>query len=132
MYVFLAFDEMVEAYTEQARGLIDGGVDIILIETIFDTANSKAAIFAMKTLFETEYNPLPLFVSHLNLYPISDLSLYTFVMNVEASLFDLIRAASLLKNPRKSYFLLAHPGEWGFVTTYKIKSLNTYSWCLKH
>lgn len=49
----LAFDTLVEAYSEQARGLIDGDVDLLLIETIFDTANAKAAIFALKTLFET-------------------------------------------------------------------------------
>ena len=48
----IAFDTAVEAYTEQARGLIDGNVDFMLIETIFDTANAKAAIFALKTLFE--------------------------------------------------------------------------------
>ena len=49
----LDFDTLVEAYTEQARGLIDGNVDLLLVETIFDTANAKAAIFALKTLFET-------------------------------------------------------------------------------
>ncbi|CAF1116453.1 unnamed protein product [Rotaria sordida] len=49
----ITFDAIVEAYTEQARGLIDGNVDLLLIETIFDTANAKAAIFALKTLFET-------------------------------------------------------------------------------
>lgn len=47
----LAFDALVDAYTEQARGLLDGNADILLIETIFDTANSKAAIYALKTLF---------------------------------------------------------------------------------
>lgn len=50
--VIVAFDTLVEAYTEQARGLIDGNVDLLLIETIFDTANAKAAIYALKTLFE--------------------------------------------------------------------------------
>ena len=49
----LAFDALVDAYTEQARGLVDGNVDLLLIETIFDTANAKAAIFALKTFFET-------------------------------------------------------------------------------
>ena len=39
----ITFDELVEAYTEQVRGLIDGGVDLLLIETIFDTLNAKAA-----------------------------------------------------------------------------------------
>ena len=45
----VTFDEVAEAYTEQIRGLIDGGVDILLIETIFDTLNAKAAIYAIKT-----------------------------------------------------------------------------------
>lgn len=52
----LAFDALVEAYSEQARGLLDGNVDLLLIETIFDTANAKAAIFALKTLFEINEN----------------------------------------------------------------------------
>ncbi|XP_048341635.1 LOW QUALITY PROTEIN: methionine synthase [Sphaerodactylus townsendi] len=57
------FDELVEAYTEQARGLLDGGVDIMLVETVFDTANAKAALFALQKLFEEEYYPRPIFVS---------------------------------------------------------------------
>lgn len=62
----LAFDELVQAYDEQARGLLDGGVDILLVETIFDTANAKAALFAIQTLFETDYEPVPVFVSSVN------------------------------------------------------------------
>ena len=57
-----AFDELTEAYKEQVRGLIDGGADIIMVETIFDTANAKAALFAIQTLFESEYKPLPIIV----------------------------------------------------------------------
>jgi 5-methyltetrahydrofolate--homocysteine methyltransferase len=45
----VTFDEVAAAYTEQIAGLVDGGVDIILIETIFDTLNAKAAIYALKT-----------------------------------------------------------------------------------
>ena len=63
-----AFDELVEAYTEQTRGLLDAGVDIIMVETIFDTANAKAALFAVQTLFETEYEPRPIIVSQLYLH----------------------------------------------------------------
>jgi 5-methyltetrahydrofolate--homocysteine methyltransferase len=48
----VSFDELVEAYLEQARGLVDGGADVLLVETIFDTLNAKAAIFALETLFE--------------------------------------------------------------------------------
>ena len=47
----VTFEELVDAYYEQARGLIDGGADILLVETIFDTLNSKAAFFAIAKLF---------------------------------------------------------------------------------
>ena len=57
------FDEMVAAYKEQAAGLIDGGADILLIETIFDTLNAKAAIFAVETVFEEKGIKLPLMIS---------------------------------------------------------------------
>ncbi|MEE6185799.1 homocysteine S-methyltransferase family protein [Niabella digestorum] len=50
-YRAITFDEVVEAYTEQIRGLIDAGADFLLIETIFDTLNAKAAIFAAKNYF---------------------------------------------------------------------------------
>ena len=46
------FDDMVESYTEQIRGLIDGGVDLLLPETSFDTLNMKACLFAISTYFE--------------------------------------------------------------------------------
>lgn len=47
----VTFDEVVDAYYEQVKGLVDGGVDILLIETIFDTLNAKGAIFAIKKYF---------------------------------------------------------------------------------
>ena len=50
---------MVAAYYEQVRGLVDGGVDILLIETIFDTLNAKAAIFAIKKYFREAHPDLP-------------------------------------------------------------------------
>ncbi|MEE6475015.1 hypothetical protein FKM82_010577 [Ascaphus truei] len=62
-YRNITFDELVDAYTEQARGLLDGGADILLVETIFDTANAKAALFAIKKLFEGEYEAMPIFIS---------------------------------------------------------------------
>uniref|UniRef100_A0A4X2K5K5 Methionine synthase n=1 Tax=Vombatus ursinus TaxID=29139 RepID=A0A4X2K5K5_VOMUR len=62
-YRNVTFDELVEAYHEQARGLLDGGVDILLVETIFDTANAKAALFALQKLFEEGYDRRPIFVS---------------------------------------------------------------------
>ena len=61
--ISIAFDELVEAYSEQARGLLDGGADVLLVETIFDTLNSKAALYAIQLLFIDEYRPVPIFVS---------------------------------------------------------------------
>ena len=59
----VTWDQLVEAYTEAARGLVEGGVDILLIETIFDTLNGKAAIFAVESLFEELGFRLPVIVS---------------------------------------------------------------------
>ena len=58
-----SFDELVETYIEATEGLIAGGSDIILIETIFDTLNAKAAIFAVKQVFETLGLELPIMIS---------------------------------------------------------------------
>ena len=57
------FDLLVEAYGEAAEGLVEGGVDIILIETIFDTLNAKAAVFAVERLFEERRIRLPVMIS---------------------------------------------------------------------
>jgi len=57
------FDELVAAYTEQLRGLVDGGVDLILIETIFDTLNAKAAVYAYLTYSDKIGKKLPLIIS---------------------------------------------------------------------
>jgi len=60
----VTFDEVAAAYTEQIKGLVDGGVDIILIETIFDTLNAKAAIYAAKNFFRNNNIPeLPIMIS---------------------------------------------------------------------
>ncbi len=59
----ISFDELVETYTEAIRGLIDGGTDIILIETVFDTLNAKAAVFAVKKYFEDTEMELPIMIS---------------------------------------------------------------------
>lgn len=55
----------MDAYTTQAKGLLDGGADILLVETIFDTANSKAALFAIENLFEKEYSRIPVMVGKI-------------------------------------------------------------------
>lgn len=57
------FDDMKEAYYEQAEGLLDGGVDALLVETIFDTLNAKAALYAIEELFENKGIILPVMVS---------------------------------------------------------------------
>jgi 5-methyltetrahydrofolate--homocysteine methyltransferase len=62
-YRAVSFDDLREAYGEQLRGLIDGGADIILIETIFDTLNAKAAIFACEEVFEEKGVRLPIMIS---------------------------------------------------------------------
>ena len=63
-YRAVSFDEVAEAYTEQIRGLVDGGVDVLLIETIFDTLNAKAAIYAAKNYFRKNNIPeLPIMIS---------------------------------------------------------------------
>lgn len=60
----VTFDEIADAYTEQISGLVDGGVDILLLETIFDTLNAKAAIYAINTYFQqTGKERLPLMIS---------------------------------------------------------------------
>jgi 5-methyltetrahydrofolate--homocysteine methyltransferase len=62
-YRAVTWDQVVAAYTEQARALIQGGVDALLVETIFDTLNSKAAVFAIETLFDELGFRLPVMIS---------------------------------------------------------------------
>jgi 5-methyltetrahydrofolate--homocysteine methyltransferase len=59
----VSFDELREAYFEQASGLLEGGADVFLVETIFDTLNAKAAIFALDELMESTGERLPVIIS---------------------------------------------------------------------
>ena len=59
----ITFDQLVAAYSDAARGLIEGGADLLLVETIFDTLNAKAALFAIDTLFASGAERLPVMVS---------------------------------------------------------------------
>jgi 5-methyltetrahydrofolate--homocysteine methyltransferase len=59
----ITFDKLVADYSDATRGLMDGGADLILIETIFDTLNAKAAIFAVKAVFEERGMSLPIMIS---------------------------------------------------------------------
>lgn len=62
-YRAVSFDEIVFAYAEEIRGLIDGGVDVLMIETAFDTLNAKAGLFAIQKVFEEKGTNLPIMVS---------------------------------------------------------------------
>ena len=62
-YRNITFEELVASYSDGVRGLVEGGADIIMIETIFDTLNSKAAIYAIKSHFETAGVELPIMIS---------------------------------------------------------------------
>jgi len=59
----VSFDQLMAAYLEQARGLVAGGADILMVETIFDTLNCKAALFAIETFFEETGKRLPIMIS---------------------------------------------------------------------
>ncbi|UZJ24021.1 methionine synthase [Rhodococcus antarcticus] len=59
----VSYESLVEAYLQQANGLVDGGADLLLVETIFDTLNAKAAIFALETLFEERGRRWPVMLS---------------------------------------------------------------------
>ena len=59
----ISFDELAEAYREAARGLIEGGADVLMVETVFDTLNAKAALFAIDDVFEETGARLPVMIS---------------------------------------------------------------------
>ncbi len=59
----VTFDQLVAAYLEQTRGLVEGGADILMVETIFDTLNCKAALFAINSFFEETGRRLPIMIS---------------------------------------------------------------------
>lgn len=62
-YRAVSFDQMKDAYYEQGRGLVDGGVDILMVETIFDTLNAKAAIFGLRQLLDERELDIPIWIS---------------------------------------------------------------------
>ncbi|MBL8205932.1 MAG: methionine synthase [Blastocatellia bacterium] len=66
----VTFDQVAESYYEQAKGLVDGGADILMVETVFDSLNSKAALFAIQKLYQDLGYSLPLMLS----FTITDLS----------------------------------------------------------
>lgn len=85
----VSFDQLAEAYLVAARGLVDGGADLLMIETIFDTLNAKAAIFAVETLFEEQGRRWPVVISGT----ITDASGRTLSGQVTEAFWDSIRHA---------------------------------------
>ena len=85
----ITFDELVEDYCVATEGLMDGGADIILIETIFDTLNAKAAVFAVKTVFEQRRTELPIMLSGT----ITDASGRTLTGQVTEAFYNSLRHA---------------------------------------
>src|SRR3954451_23244060 len=83
----VTYEQLVEAYLVAARGLVDGGSDIIAIETIFDTLNAKAAIFAVETLFEEHGRRWPVIISGT----ITDASGRTLSGQVTEAFWDSVR-----------------------------------------
>ncbi len=59
----VTYDELVTAYSEAARGLLDGGADILMVETVFDTLNAKAALFAIEQVFASSHSRVPVMIS---------------------------------------------------------------------
>ena len=88
----VSYDELVMAYVEQVRGLTDGGADLLLIETIFDTLNAKAAIFACETYFEQVGQRWPVILSGT----ITDASGRTLTGQVTEAFWNSVRHAKPL------------------------------------
>ncbi|WP_275937893.1 methionine synthase [Nocardioides oleivorans] len=85
----VSFDQLAEAYLVAARGLVDGGSDLLVVETIFDTLNAKAAIFAVETLFEEQGRRWPVIISGT----ITDASGRTLSGQVTEAFWDSVRHA---------------------------------------
>ncbi|MGB0099350.1 MAG: methionine synthase [Nocardioides sp.] len=83
----VSFEQLVAAYLEAARGLVDGGSDLLMVETIFDTLNAKAAIFAVETLFEETGRRWPVIISGT----ITDASGRTLSGQVTEAFWDSVR-----------------------------------------
>ena len=91
-YRNITFDQLKDSYFEQAQGLFDGGVDLFLVETVFDTLNCKAALFAIRELLEEKNIDIPIFISGT----ITDASGRTLSgQTVEAFLFSISHANPL-------------------------------------
>ncbi|MEE6139080.1 methionine synthase [Mycobacterium sp. 050128] len=88
----VSYDQLVAAYLESANGLVDGGADLLIVETIFDSLNAKAAVFAVETLFEERGRRWPLIISGT----ITDASGRTLSGQVTEAFWNAIRHAKPL------------------------------------
>ncbi|AGB24062.1 methionine synthase (B12-dependent) [Mycobacterium sp. JS623] len=88
----VSYDQLVSAYLDAARGLVDGGADLLIVETIFDTLNAKAAVFAIETLFEDRGRRWPVIISGT----ITDASGRTLSGQVTEAFWNSIRHAKPL------------------------------------
>ena len=88
----VSFDQLVAAYADAAGGLVDGGADLLIVETIFDTLNAKAAVFAIETLFEERGRRWPVIISGT----ITDASGRTLSGQVTEAFWNSIRHAKPL------------------------------------
>jgi 5-methyltetrahydrofolate--homocysteine methyltransferase len=122
----VTFDELVIAYQEQVRGLVDGGADLLLVETVFDTLNAKAALFAIDQFFtqNPNYTYLPVMVSgtitdasgrtlsgqttEAFLTSISHMPLLSVGLNCALGA-DLMRPYVKTLNDKSPFFVSAHP-----------------------
>jgi 5-methyltetrahydrofolate--homocysteine methyltransferase len=118
------FDTVKEAYAEQTLGLIDGGADILMVETIFDTLNGKAALFAIEEIFEKHNIRLPIMVSgtitdasgrtlsgqtiDAFLNSVSHFKLLSIGLNCSLGAKDLKQYVEVL-NKKAPFFVSAHP-----------------------
>lgn len=125
-YRAVTFDELVEAYTEQVRGLVDGGCDVLLVETVFDTLNAKAALFAIDQFFKSHPSKpyLPVMVSgtitdasgrtlsgqttEAFLTSISHMPLLSVGLNCALGA-DLMRPYVKTLNDKSPFYVSAHP-----------------------
>ena len=91
-YRAVTFDMLAQAYAEQARALLEGGVDLLLVETVFDSLNSKAALFAIEELFEKLGRRIPVMLS----FTITDLSGRTLSGQTVEAYWNSVSHANLL------------------------------------
>ncbi|MEN8249231.1 MAG: homocysteine S-methyltransferase family protein [Bacteroidota bacterium] len=123
-YRAVTFDDLKKAYKEQAKGLLEGGADMLLVETVFDTLNAKAALFGIQELFDETDNEVPIMVSgtitdasgrtlsgqtaHAFLVSISHMNLLSVGLNCALGA-DQLRPHLQVLDKESPFFVSAHP-----------------------